>query len=50
MTRLPEPGPGRPHHASYSEPQRGMSLLELLIWILAFAFAGGLWMLGEAVL
>lgn len=32
---LPSPGPGRPHHDSYSQPSRGYSLGELVFLVLA---------------
>lgn len=47
---LPTPGPGRPQHPSYSQPGPTITLLELAIWILTFAFIGGLWTLGEMVI
>lgn len=42
MSELPSPGPGRPHHESYSEPMRGVSLLQaavIVLIVLALALA-----------
>lgn len=50
MTRLPQPGPGRPHHAAYSEPSQGASLLELVVVVLAVFWITGLLFLAEALL
>lgn len=48
MGDLPEPGPGRPHHRSYSEPGRGASLLEVVVTVIGgFAFLAVLDLLGR---
>jgi hypothetical protein len=46
---LPVPGPGRPHHGSYSAPGPQASLLDVLALLLVVAIAFGLWTLIEAV-
>ncbi len=47
--QLPSPGPGRPEHPCFHEPQRGMSLLEFLIAVAAVAVLFGVLSLAEAV-
>ena len=49
---LPSPGPGRPHHSSYSQPGPTMTVFEALVFIVAvvvFAALIGL-ACGEAVI
>lgn len=40
---LPTPGPGRPHYPSYSEPQRGIALADLLLLVLLVVTIGVWW-------
>jgi hypothetical protein len=42
---LPQPGPGRPQHPSYSEPGLQISLLELALWVVGFVLIGFAWSL-----
>lgn len=45
--RLPQPGPGRPHHPSYTELSPQVSLLEPLVLVAGVALvafsASGIW-------
>lgn len=47
---LPQPGPGRPQHPSYSELGLQASLLELILWVVGFALVGFAWSLIGGVL
>lgn len=49
MSHLPTPGPGRPHHPSYSDPQPGWSLFDLAVALFIFTLLGSLYVLVEVV-
>jgi hypothetical protein len=51
---LPQPGPGRPQHPSYSEPGPQMSVLEAVVLIVGISLVltcgGGVWTFVEGAL
>jgi hypothetical protein len=53
MNQLPQPGPGRPQHPSYSEPGPQMSGLELVLWVVGISLVvfcgGGVWTFVEGL-